>query len=666
MEEKKIVQPVEIPIMHCFDNNYVIPAAVSFYSMLKNADPQYNYRLFVLHSDITVQNQQKLTKLVRSFKNADLEFINMYGRFDDLWQEMSNTDHLSKEVLYKLLAPEIFPQYDKLIITDVDVVFLRDISPSYFLLDNHSHAYFAGVRQINPDKSFLRPYYEGYKSAFSEIEHDQIKVCGGYLVANLKKLREDNMVSVFTSYLKHNSERLMQAEQDVINFCCRDNQIIYLSLHYVVCSYMYGICTSPDITASDPHYSYVEMRDAMEHPIQLHYATKTKPWNAPESIKAKLWYDYLNDTDFAKDFVNKKAYATAPVSPVPCHEMFSQQVESAPVKISIVVCSYNHEKLIKQALMGILNQKTKYSYEIIVADDASKDETPNIIRAIQQRYPDKMRKCILRDSNVGIGMNYYEALSLAEGEYLAICDGDDCWTDEHKLEKQIDFLEQNNQFTVVCSDYKTHEENAPDGQTHLFDIKKYLHSTCSIKNQYSIHDLIFSRFIASCTMVLRWKLKDRVPEFLGHYKVIDFPLALIHASCGYIKVFFEPMALYNLHSESITHSSHDDVERESIDLVAEVNQFLDYKIEPLYQKYMKALVLSKKAVAAPPKKGTTTSVMASHTANAHYPATTHYQWIERLYAYYMPEPGKNVYRFVKKNVKLCYQAVAKCFSKRSH
>jgi len=658
LDKKTVASKVEIPVMQCFDNNYVIPAAVSFYSMLENANPKYFYKLFVLHSDITVQNQQKLTKLVRSFPYADLEFIEMSNRFNDVWESMTNTDHLSKEVLYKLITPHIFEQYDKLIITDVDVVFLGDIAPSYHALDQQPDAYFAGVRQINPDKSFLRPYYEGYKQAFSPIEYEQIKVCGGYLVANLKKLREDNMPDVFISYLKNNSDRLLQAEQDVINFCCRSKQISMLPLNYVVCSYMYDICTSLDITASDPYYTFKEMQDAMDHPIQLHYATKTKPWNTPDATKAQIWYDYLNKTEFAEDFTMKNLFENAKPDVVPCRLLFPAVAEEAPVKVSILVCSYNHEKFIKQTLQSILDQKTEYSYEIIVADDASTDQTQNIIRTFQEKYPDKMKKTILRTQNVGIGVNYYEALCLAEGEYLAICDGDDFWIDEEKLEKQIRFLDANKEYTVACADFRIHNVGQPADQDTDFGIGKYLSNSCGTKEKYNIHDLVFSRFVASCTLVLRWKLKGKVPEFLKEYRVIDFPLTLIHASCGYIKVFPEVMSVYNVHPKSVSNSSQNAVLNDSVKLMAELNQFLEYRIAPLYNEYREALK-STMAVPAPEQKTVEAPQEASVFPTVIFapPKPTMYQRMERVYANCVPDIGKRAYRVIKRGVKRCYREI---------
>ena len=590
-----------IPVMHCFDNNYVIPAAVSFFSMLQNANSDYFYQLYVLHTDITVQNQQKLKKLVESFPNAALSFIGMQHRFDSLWNSMPNTDHLSKEVLYKLVAPEIFPDLDRLIITDVDVVFLGDISESYFALDGREDALFAGVRQINPDRTFLRDYYENYRRIFGEVGYNQLKVCGGYLVANLKRQREIGMQEVFVDYLCDNGDRLLQAEQDVINMCCRDNEIVLLPLKYCLCSYTYDVCEKPGACASDPFYRYIDIQDAMEHPVQLHYATKTKPWNVPNCTQSYFWFNYLNQTEFLRDYEEKTFYsAHDSVGPVGIKYLDTHPPKEYPVMVSILCCSYNHEKFIAHALDGILNQKTSYSYEVIIADDASQDGTQEIIRNYAEKYPDKITKVILRERNVGIGQNYYDALCQVEGKYLAICDGDDYWIDSEKLQKQVNYLEKHRDCAVVCSNFKIQHSDAPEEKEIKFCIKDYTHSN---RSDYDISDLIVHRFIASCTVMMRWKLHNNVPEFIKHYRVIDFPLELIHASIGTIHTFKEEFSVYVEHNQGITKSAGDEMPLENSMVLQEVNEFLHYSLTPAINAYKRLLNPSAAAtgLAAPPE-----------------------------------------------------------------
>ena len=77
----------EIPIMTCFNNNYCAPAGVCFYSLLKNANPDYSYKLFVLSNDISEENKEKLHNSIKVFENASLEFINMNNKFKDLFEK---------------------------------------------------------------------------------------------------------------------------------------------------------------------------------------------------------------------------------------------------------------------------------------------------------------------------------------------------------------------------------------------------------------------------------------------------------------------------------------------------------------------------------------------------------------------------------------------------
>ncbi len=578
---------ITIPVMHCFDNNYVIPAAVSFYSMLKNASKDYCYKLFVLHNDITVQNQMKLSHVVQQFSNATLEFIDMTNSFQDIWEGFQFIGHYSKEVLYKLLVPSIFPQYDKLIITDVDVVFTGDISPSYFSFDVEEKVFFAGVHQILPENSWLESYYKNYDEHFGKGSVKQLKVCGGYLVANLLQLRQHHMEDKFIDFMRNNAYRLLQAEQDVINFCCEQEEIRYLPLSYVVCSYQYELYSSEDKLNSDLFYSAEQLQDSMEHPVQLHYATGTKPWNAADSTKADVWFYYLSQCGMYYDYM-KKERALKEEAPefISNAEIRNGEYENrSPLMVSILCCTYNHEQFIRDTLEGLVNQKVDFPYEIIVADDASKDATKEIIQEYQVKYPNLIFP-ILRETNVGIGPNYYDALCHVRGRFLAICDGDDCWIDNLKLKKQVEFLLENSDYNICCASCIKHHTDTEEDV--LYNPEDYIKSAITLKDYYNFRDLLYCRFIASCTMMIRWQLRDMVPEFLAGHEVIDFPLMLLHAAGGRVKVMAnEVFGRYNLHSQGITSSRNDKVEQETFCLINEVNQYLDYRFSKTVSEYFK-------------------------------------------------------------------------------
>lgn len=119
------------------------------------------------------------------------------------------------------------------------------------------------------------------------------------------------------------------------------------------------------------------------------------------------------------------------------------------IEISIVMLAYNHGKFLAQALDSILTQNILVQYEIIIGEDCSTDNTREIIFEYQKKYPDII-KPIIRSSNVGAPANFYEALLLARGAYVAILEGDDIWTDSCKLAVQYDFLRNNAEYIAVA------------------------------------------------------------------------------------------------------------------------------------------------------------------------------------------------------------------------
>jgi len=115
----------------------------------------------------------------------------------------------------------------------------------------------------------------------------------------------------------------------------------------------------------------------------------------------------------------------------------------APIKVSILVATYNHEKFISDCLNAIISQKTRFSMEIIVHDDASTDATPEILKKYVDQYPGLI-SVIRQSKNIfNTGQKVWPILHrAAKGEYIAYCDGDDIWLNQSKIELQVEFLEK--------------------------------------------------------------------------------------------------------------------------------------------------------------------------------------------------------------------------------
>lgn len=282
-----------IPVIHCFDNNYVIPAAVAFLSMLEHANPAHTYQLHVLHTNISEENQAKLQSVVGQFKNASLAFVNMDNKFDDLFSQTVTKGHYSKEMYYKLCISTLFPQYDFAIVTDVDVVYQGDISTEYEKFIQTTEYYIAGVYIDRLKGTFLETHNHIYDCDFNKEEKNILStgIGAGYLIFNLKKIRADEKEKELITYARANANRLRQPEQDVLNLCLYDH-IYRLPLSSMICTYLY------DIQEQTPDAITDIFATAMQKPIQIHYATIIKPWNTPSCAKAHIWYTYLLKTPF--------------------------------------------------------------------------------------------------------------------------------------------------------------------------------------------------------------------------------------------------------------------------------------------------------------------------------------------------------------------------------
>lgn len=305
----------KIPVFFTFDRNYVVAAEVAIYSMLKYASPKYEYRLYVLHTDIPKHLQEEIIRLVGKFGNASLEFIDT-SSFDDDENILRSKAHFSKEIYYKLIAAEIFPQYDRIICTDVDVVFTGDISESYFMHQD-KFFYFAGIGQILESDRI-----KNYKDKFTteEIEILKKEIAAGYLLMNLKTIREHSMQKKLTDYYKANYHKLCLPEQDCIILCCWP-YIEYLPIKFCVCNHYYK--TNPDTTTfyqdnDGLPKAHEEARrlfkEALDNPVQLHYVGENKPWNSLSVIKHGVWLSLLREsgctTRFLKElpvFIQKRA-----------------------------------------------------------------------------------------------------------------------------------------------------------------------------------------------------------------------------------------------------------------------------------------------------------------------------------------------------------------------
>ena len=208
------------------------------------------------------------------------------------------------------------------------------------------------------------------------------------------------------------------------------------------------------------------------------------------------------------------------------------------MKLSVLLITYNHEKFIAQALDSILMQKVDFDYEIVIGEDCSTDKTRKIIRDYLDRYPDKIR-FVARERNIGPIKNFIQTYKSCTGKYIAMIDGDDYWTSPDKLQKQVDFLEKNDDFAIVFHMVGTVDEldGAREGRTwpdHPKDV-------------YTIEDLLKECFMHTAATVCRNGLFGEFPEWFHSTIMYDWPTHVLNAQYGKIKCIREILGIYRFH-----------------------------------------------------------------------------------------------------------------------
>ncbi len=212
--------------------------------------------------------------------------------------------------------------------------------------------------------------------------------------------------------------------------------------------------------------------------------------------------------------------------------------DQAPVLVSVCMIAYRHGQFIADAIDGVLAQNLKGRIELLVSDDVSPDDTREICRRYQSQNPDRIR-LLLPERNLGMMPNFLQTLSKCKGRYIALCDGDDYWTDPRKLQKQVDFLEANPDH-ALCFHKAQILVNGTLTEDHIAEPRFAALGRSSV----DILDLLRNtNFIHTPTVVFRRSALELPPE-MKHSPIGDYFLYVVLLQHGLAGHLDDTMAVY--------------------------------------------------------------------------------------------------------------------------
>lgn len=224
--------------------------------------------------------------------------------------------------------------------------------------------------------------------------------------------------------------------------------------------------------------------------------------------------------------------------------------------VSVICLTFNQCKHIAETIDGILNQKIDFSIELLIHDDASTDGTGEIIKTYEKKYPQIVKAIIQEENQFSKGKGFVGiplCFAMSRGKYIAYCEGDDYWCDELKLQKQVDFLEQNTEYAVCAHETKIINENYKNLDGILFSQFNDNFFLKLPQKEYKFEDTLTGNIFHISSIVFR-NFPIEFPKWANKFSALDVILFILLARQGKIYFINEVMSVYRSNLKSITNS----------------------------------------------------------------------------------------------------------------
>jgi len=282
-----MVNKNEIPIVFAANNDYVPYLGVALSSLVACANNKILYSIFVLHVNITIENQERLQKL--STENVIIQCKNVSKEMKGV--NIISTNHLTAETTYRLLIPELFPQFDKVLYLDSDIVIIRDVS---HLFDTDIECYIAGVSRELMNEH-MKKHVDSLVLSFS----DEYYFNAGVFLINTRLFTKKGIKEKCFNLL-NDKKKYAYLDQDVLNIICHGD-VLYLDERWNCCWHHWHY------EALDSH-NEIFIKSATD-PWIIHFSSDKKPWTIPSAKFADYFWKFARNTPFYEEIIYKNTYA---------------------------------------------------------------------------------------------------------------------------------------------------------------------------------------------------------------------------------------------------------------------------------------------------------------------------------------------------------------------
>lgn len=252
--------------------------------------------------------------------------------------------------------------------------------------------------------------------------------------------------------------------------------------------------------------------------------------------------------------------------------------------VSIIVVTYNHEKFIGECIRGIIKQNISFKIEVIIGDDCSTDMTQKVIEkeVSKNQDPNKTFRLLFHQQNLSSPphlpgkRNFFECYKQARGKYIALCEGDDYWTNSHKLQRQVDFLRDNDCYSLVHHPVQYVDES-----------NKMIHQKRRAYEINDTNDLARYNGIMTCTAVFRSDAFN-IPSWYDQILMGDWVNWLLLSQKGKIQKIEDSMACYRVHSGGLWSGKHFEKDLKiKIQNVKKLDKYLGYQYHQSFKDSIK-------------------------------------------------------------------------------